>query len=127
MGKKLGECTPEERTAYNRAAETRELALSASIGKLGARNIVLAPTDPERRNNKVKIADLITESAALLAMVDAFNMSQEAINPPTQAQLGKLKAQLDAVNALTTNKQILEDVVTATTEAAKTFGEIQPA
>jgi hypothetical protein len=127
MGKNVEQCTPAERTAYNKAAETRELTLSASIGKLRARNIVLAPSERERRLNTVKIADLTAESAALFASVDAFNTSLEAINPPTRTQLARLKEQLDAVNALTNRRRILEDVVTATTEAANTFREIQPA
>jgi hypothetical protein len=127
MGKKIGQCSPAQITAYNKAAETRELTLSAASGKLRARNIVLAPSDRERRLNTVKIADLTAESAALFAEVDAFNTSLEAINPPTRRQLDDLKEQLDAVNALTTRRRILEDVVTATTEAATTFREIQPA
>jgi hypothetical protein len=127
MGKRVGQCNANEVTNYNTAAERRELGIMASIGKLEERKVELPPTDRERQLNNLKIADLTADLATLRARVHAFNQNQETINPPTDGQLTRLRAQLDAINALTTQRRILEDVVALTTDAANTFREIQPA
>lgn len=127
MGKKVGECTPDELTAYNQAAELRELCILRAQAKLEERNVLLAPLDPERQRNENKIGDLDAELAAHRARVHAFNRGQDAINPPTDEQLRELKRLLDAIDVLTTQRRILRDVVDLTTDAAKTFREIQPA
>lgn len=127
MPKNFDECTPEEILAYNKAVETRELTINASIGKLRSRNRELASHARERQENKNKIADLTGELAILLAMADAFAMLHDAINPPGKPLLDRLKSLLDAVNELTSDRRVLEAVVDATTEAARTFRSIQPA
>lgn len=127
MGKRVGECTPEEITAYNDAARDRELTIIESIGKLTARNLLLTEGSEERDDNTGKIADLTKEFGTFQSTVDAFNESNEAINPPTQPQLDSIKAQLKAVNKLTAGRRVLEAVVVATKEAARIFSEIQPA
>ena len=125
--KRFEDCSVEEIRAYHKAEVRKEHTLMRSRFKLRKRNIRLASVDPEHMANQAKIADLTAEIAAHQSMANAFFDRQAAINPPTDAQLKSLKAQLDAVNKLTINRRILKAVVKATTNAANTFKKIQPA
>jgi len=124
--KRINECSPQELVEYNAAQQDAIDTHTRGIAKLKVRNAVDGIDENEYQENLARIADLKAERGILRARRDAFYAAQSAINPPDSHQLAQIKSNLDAVNALTVDRQIVVEVVGLATDAFNTFSDIQP-
>jgi hypothetical protein len=118
-------CTQEELERYKVAYDEATDAHISAMAQLELRSLRPDCPSDERKANREIMGELIADLALLRAKRKAFHTTQAAINPPTDAQLNRLKGLSADVDKLLTDRRIIKEAIQLAGNAFATFNEIQ--
>jgi len=121
---KKDQLTPAEIQRYYRSQQLTRETLVDSISVLKKRNRRRIP-EAEHAENSGKIADLEADKIIIDAKRTAFDANKSAIEPPTDPQLDRLHDLVEAVEKLTAEAKVVDEVIALTGESLATFNQIQ--
>lgn len=109
-------CSDTERSGFLECAVATIGAIQDAIAILTGRQVMPELGSDERRLITVELAELKAREAKVWANMHAFIAGQQAIRPPVQADLDKVKELAKKLDALTAQATMTKAVLEATTE-----------
>jgi hypothetical protein len=108
--------TDAQRSGYLECAVSTIGAIQDAIAILTGRQVLPDLASDERRLITVELAELRAREAKIWANMHAFLAGQQAVRPPAQADLDKVKALAKKLDSLTAQATMTRAVLEATTE-----------
>ena len=109
-------CSDTQRSGYLECAVATIGAIQDAVAILTGRQVMPELSGDERRLINVELAELKAREAKVWANMHAFIAGQQAIRPPVQADLDKVKELAKKLDALTAQATVTKAVLEATTE-----------
>jgi predicted hotdog family 3-hydroxylacyl-ACP dehydratase len=109
-------CTDAQRSGYLECAVATVGAIQDAVAILTGRQVLPDLGSDERRLITVELAELKAREAKVWANMHAFIAGQQAVRPPVQADLDKVKALAKKLDTLTAQATMTKAVLEATTE-----------
>jgi hypothetical protein len=109
-------CSDTERSGFLECAVATIGAIQDAIAILTGRQVLPELSSDERRLITVELAELKAREAKVWANMHAFIAGQQAVRPPVQADLDKVKELAKKLDALTAQATVTKAVLEATTE-----------
>lgn len=109
-------CTDTQRSGYLECAVATVGAIQDAIAILTGRQVLPELASDERRLITVELAELRAREAKVWANMHAFIAGQQAVRPPVQADLDKVKELAKKLDSLTAQATMTRAVLEATTE-----------